>query len=89
MRFGVNMATLKDSLIQQIKQNIEGDENKSLDDLFIYQQGDKVQVTQGAFTGLEAVYKTKDSLERCVILINMLGQENEVAVDNQAIEKVA
>ena len=89
VRFGLNLATLNDSLIQQIKQNIEGNENKSLDDLLIYQQGEKVQVTQGAFTGLEAIYKTKDGLERCVILIKMLGQENEVSVDNQAIEKVA
>lgn len=85
----INLAITNDNLIQQIKQNIEGNDNKSLDDLLIYQQGEKVQVTQGPFTDLEAIYKTKDGIERCVILINMLGQENEVAVDNQEIEKVA
>ena len=89
VRFGLNHAILNDSLVEQIKQNIEGCDNKSLDDLLIYQQGEKVQVTQGPFKGLEAIYKTKDGLERCILLINMLGQQNEVAVENQAIEKLA
>ena len=88
VRFGLNYATLSDSLIKKIKQNIEGSDNKSLDDLLTYQQGDKVEVTQGPFKGLEAIYKTKDGLERCILLIKMLGQESEIAVENQAIEKL-
>jgi transcriptional antiterminator RfaH len=59
-----------------------------LDDLLTYQQGEKVQVTQGPFKGLEAIYKTKDGLERSILLIKMFGQEKEVAVENQAIEKL-
>ncbi|TWX72946.1 transcription/translation regulatory transformer protein RfaH [Colwellia sp. C1TZA3] len=89
VRFGLNLATLSESLIQQIKQNIAGNDNKSLDDLLSYQQGETVQVTQGPFKGLEAIYKTKDGLERCILLIKMLGQENEVIIENQAIEKIA
>ncbi|TWX54067.1 transcription/translation regulatory transformer protein RfaH [Colwellia hornerae] len=88
VRFGLNYATLNENLIKEIKQNIEGSDHKSLDDLLTYQQGEKVQVTQGPFKGLEAIYKTKDGLERCIILIKMLGQESEVAIENQAIEKL-
>ena len=87
VRFGLNYATLSDDLVNKIKQNIKGSDTKSLDDLLTYQQGEKIQVTQGPFKGLEAIYKTKDGLERCIILINMLGQESEVAVEKQAIEK--
>jgi transcriptional antiterminator RfaH len=89
VRFGINLATISESLIQQIKKNIAGDHNKSLDDLLTYQQGEVVQVTQGPFKGLEAIYKTKNGLERCILLIKMLGQESEVVIENQAIEKVA
>ena len=88
VRFGLKHATLNQNLVEQIRTNIEGSDNKSLDDLLIYQQGEKVQVTQGPFKGLEAIYKTKDGLERCILLIKMLGQENEVAVEHQAIEKL-
>ncbi|MGK0254951.1 MAG: transcriptional antiterminator RfaH [Mariniflexile sp.] len=74
VRFGLNHARLSDSLIEQIKQNIEGSDNRSLDDLLTYQQGEKVQVIQGPFKDLEAIYKTKDGLERSILLIKMLGQ---------------
>ncbi|MEW6996629.1 transcription/translation regulatory transformer protein RfaH [Colwelliaceae bacterium BS250] len=88
VRFGLNHAILNESLVEQIRQNIEGSDNKSLNDLLTYQQGEKVQVTQGPFKGLDAIYKNKDGLERCILLIKMLGQENEVAVEHQAIEKL-
>jgi len=88
VRFGLNIATLSESLLTNIKQNIDEGENKSLMDLLSYQQGDKVQVTQGPFKGLEAIYQTTDGLERSILLINMLGQQNKVAIENQRIEKL-
>ena len=87
VRFGVNLATLSEKLIQQIRQNIEGSVNKSLNDLLTYQQGEKVKVTQGPFKGLEAIYKAKDGLERSVLFIKMLGQENEVVAGNHIFDR--
>lgn len=60
---------MSDSLIKIIKQNINNIYSKLLDDLLTYQKGEKVQVTQDLFKGLEAIYITNDGLERCILLI--------------------
>ncbi len=88
VRFGLNHATISNTLIDKIKSDLQGeDTNKSLAQLLNYNTGDKVEINQGPFKGLGAIYKTKDGLERSILLIHMLGQENEVAVENQFIDK--
>ncbi|WP_394172268.1 transcription/translation regulatory transformer protein RfaH [Thalassotalea litorea] len=93
VRFGANMATVNEPLIEQLKQDTEitGDSEQlpSLADLENYHRGDALIVTNGPFKGLSAIYKSSDGLERSIILLNMLGQQNEVAVSNQDIDKEA
>ena len=75
-------------MIDKIKADLQGEDgNKSLAQLLNYNAGDKVEINEGPFKGLGAIYKTKDGLERSILLITMLGQQNEVAVENQFIDK--
>lgn len=88
VRFGLNHATIPNSIIDQIKKDVgeTQEEAKTLEELLNFKAGDKVNITEGPLKGLEAVYKTKDGLERSILMVKMLGQENEVAVDNDILD---
>ncbi|WP_228445440.1 transcription/translation regulatory transformer protein RfaH [Thalassotalea sp. HSM 43] len=88
VRFGANHAVIAKDMIEQMKQNQESDNSaKTLNDMLRFQRGDKVAINHGPFAGLEAIYKAKDGLERSVLMVKMLGQENDVCVDNQHFDK--
>jgi transcriptional antiterminator RfaH len=88
VRFGKSQSTIADNIIQGIKQSLEGEEeNKTLEQLLNFTENEQVDVTHGPFKGLQAIYKAKDGLERSILMVNMLGQENEMTVDNQHFEK--
>ena len=89
VRFGLNQATIDNSIIDDIKKSIAGNEQgKTLEELLAYCQGDTVELTQGSLKGLKAIYQAKDGLERSVLMVKMLGQESQVVVKNQDFEKV-
>ena len=88
VRFGMKQAVIDNTIIESLKQSLNSeDENKTLDELLSYTQGDQLEITTGPFKGLQAIFKTKDGLERSILMVKMLGQENEVTVKNQDFEK--
>jgi len=89
VRFGLNQATIDNSIINDIKQSIAtGNQGKTLDELLDYCQGDSVELTEGSLKGLKAIYQAKDGLERSILMVKMLGKESQVVVKNQNFEKI-
>jgi transcriptional antiterminator RfaH len=89
VRFGLNQATIDNSIIDDIKKSIaDNKQGKTLEELLAYCQGDTVELTQGSLKGLKAIYQAKDGLERSVLMVKMLGQESQVIVKNHDFEKV-
>ncbi|MFV4845767.1 transcription/translation regulatory transformer protein RfaH [Edwardsiella tarda] len=50
--------------------------------------GDRVRIVQGAFSGLEAIYRESDGEKRAILLLNLLNQEVSQSVDNGDFEKI-
>jgi transcriptional antiterminator RfaH len=89
VRFGLNQATIDDGIVNAMKKRIACDkQGKTLAELVERCQGDAVELTEGSFEGLKAIYQAKDGLERSVLMVKMLGQERQVIVKNQEFEKV-
>jgi transcriptional antiterminator RfaH len=89
VRFGLNQATIDNSIIDAIKRSIAGNkQGKTLEELLDYCRGDTVEFTQGSLKGLKAIYQAQDGLERSVIMVKMLGQQSQVVVKNGDFEKV-
>ena len=88
VRFGLNQATIGGGIIDDIKQSIATEkQGKTLGDLLDYCQGDSVELTEGSFKGLKAIYQAKDGLDRSILMVKMLGQESQVVIKNQGFEK--
>ncbi|MGR5127618.1 transcription/translation regulatory transformer protein RfaH [Photobacterium swingsii] len=51
------------------------------------QPGDKLVLEKGQYKGIEAIYHEPDGEKRSFMLINLLGKEVKVSVDNNEIVK--
>lgn len=47
--------------------------------------GDKVQVTEGAFEGCEAIFNSYSSDERICLLMNLIGKQHELVLLKKSV----
>lgn len=50
--------------------------------------GDKLTIKNGPFKGLNAIYQCSNGLERSIILVNILNNQNEVKISNKDIRVI-
>ena len=55
----------------------------------MFAEGDKVQLTQGAFAGLEGIYQMADGESRAMVLIEILSKPVRIAVKPVELRKLA
>ncbi len=84
VRFGTHVIPLPDSTIEGLR-SVLGEES-----VFVFDPGlkigDTVQITSGAFRGLEAVItQLLPAKERVKVLFEFLGRQTEVEVDSQKV----
>jgi len=66
------------ALLRQQEQQAEPVENRAE----LPHAGDRVHIIDGPFSGLEAIYRCEDGLERSILLIKLLQDDCEVSVGN-------
>lgn len=79
VRFGGMPATVPAVVMDSIK---------ALEEAFTGQQesepmfksGDKVQITEGPFAGLEAIYNMAKGEDRCLVFLDMLGKQQRIII---------
>ena len=84
VRFGGQPAIIPKQAIENIQQQEQlllGEPSEYPD----WKTGDRVQVIDGPFAGLNGIFQKQNSQERVIVLLNLLGQENSVAVDTNSI----
>jgi transcriptional antiterminator RfaH len=84
--FGAEPIKIPESLIQQLKRReIEGLTCTKAGGL--PQTGDKVNIIEGPFKGLQALYSHTHGQQRCIVLINLLNQQAPTSLANTQIRK--
>lgn len=73
-----------DRIIDEIRQRTERPDFR----LPYLQAGERVRITEGAFTDVEAIFLANDSEERVVLLMNILHQEQQVELPLRSIRKI-
>ena len=87
VRFGLNYATINNELIAQLKTDLaESSEQNTVETLTNIDKGEQLIITEGPLQGLTGIYQCKDGLERSVLLLNILGKENKVVIENNHID---
>lgn len=51
-----------------------------------FQRGDRVQITSGPFSGVEGIFLMDDGLHRSMVLIEMMGKQQHVAVESSQLD---
>ena len=52
-----------------------------------FQPGDALTILEGPFTSLNAVFQQPDGESRSTILLNFLGQQLHLTIENKSLEK--
>jgi len=84
VRFGGIPKALSSSFIEEMK-NLEDDKLNIQVDLPTWRPGDKVEIVEGALCGMKALFLADSGEERVVLLLNMLGGEHKLIVNQDAI----
>lgn len=85
VKFGQALAQVPESLIQSLKRQ---EANLQLSQpAHPFQQGDKLNVLHGPFANLNAVFRQPNGESRSLILLNFLGQQLELSIDNKNLAR--
>lgn len=82
--FGQTPAKIDDDLLESIRARSES----AVVQLRHFAPGEQVVVTQGPFTGVEALYQMADGQERVVVLLTILSKQARMTVPPTSIRKI-
>ena len=84
VKFGTNYARIPDGVIAFIKSN-ENLTSEKISNLDKFKPGDSVQITDGVFKNCIAIFKAFKSDERVILLMNLLGQQQNISIKRKSI----
>ena len=84
--FGGQPAKVDEALVSILK---VAEENQTDRLQKMFTAGDKVQLTHGAFAGLEGIYQMADGESRAMVLIEILSKTVRIAVEPAELRKLA
>lgn len=87
--FGERPAHVDDAVIAEIRKRESEDGIVPLTDIVSFKQGEAVEITHGAFSDRTGIFKCRSDKERVIVLLNLLGRDLSVTVDQEFIQKVA
>jgi len=82
VRFSDLPAIVPDHMIGELRSQCKGEniidltENKP----YVYEKGEEIEITVGSFRGIRAIIKEQMAQDRVVLLMNLLGKEQEIEI---------
>lgn len=89
VRFGEQMPSVPDELIQDLWAHAEPDTWVVCLDDSEPQIGDTVEVDDGPFAGLRGILQERTSEERVIVLLDILGKQSRVSVSRHALSRAS
>ena len=86
IRQGAMPQIVSEELVYNLMLNEDNDSYKEMFES-LPQQGDKLILEQGEFKGLDAIYQEADGEKRSFMLINLLGKQVKVSIENTDLIK--
>lgn len=86
VRFGGVPAEVPGSVMQQLLDIEASEELSEVSSQF--KAGSRVQVEEGPFSGLQAVYQLPKGEERCLVLLDMLGKQQRIEIEERFLRSI-
>ena len=83
--FGGKSARLDDAIVALLR-SMEGINQVATQRIF--NPGDRVQVTEGAFAGFEGIYQAADGTARAMVLIEFLSKQVQIGIQPAGLRRV-
>lgn len=84
VRFGGVPATVPNEVVAQLLE-IEDAQKNAASVQQTYKTGAAVEITEGPFAGLQAVYQMPKGEERCLVLLDMLGKQQRIEIEERVL----
>ena len=90
VRFSEYPAEVPETIVQSLQAFADesGIVDQTLSNPFIYAPGDRVEITQTSFKGLHAIIKEQDDKQRVILLISLLGKQQELKLPLAAVVRL-
>jgi transcriptional antiterminator RfaH len=85
VRFNDRPVPVRDEVIESIRARL----TEHLDDEPYLKPGQRVRITEGAFSQLEALILATDGAERVILLLNILQQDQQLVFPLHSIRRLA
>lgn len=89
VRFGTELAVISEQVINAIKQRINPETGLIKIEPIKIKPGDKVKIFDGPLTGLNGIVAEKNSENRALILLELMGRPTKVQVDPIMLQRTA
>lgn len=87
VRFGQQLAPVPDTVVRYLQAQQDPDLGVRQAADWPQKPGDRVQILEGPFAGLTAVFETARGDERAALLLDLLGRQNRVVVPRNALSE--
>lgn len=88
VRFGTQITTVSQEVIQKMEALCHSLNDLTAVCVSLFKPGDRVEILSGSFCGLTAIFSVQDGLQRSILLLNFLNQENKISFSNKVIKKL-
>ncbi len=88
VRLGATLQAFPQPLLSSLKQ-AQALTGGVIEPAKVFESGDEVQLVSGPLAGMKAIFKARNSQERVVLLLNVLGNETQISVSTNLIRKVS
>ena len=85
IKVGEQPTLVKASIVEKIKA-LETEHLNQVKPHFT--SNDQVVISQGIYQGLEAIYQMDDSLERAVVMLNLLQRDTQLTLNKTQLKKI-
>lgn len=89
VKFGGQPAVIADEVIEMLLQHEDHDTGLHHDDRPQFSVGEPVRLVHGPLAGMEGVYSQEDGELRVMVLLDLLGKANQIAVNRDWVVKAA
>lgn len=89
VRFGGQPAVVPDAVMEALRQREDAASGMHEDKRPLFNAGDLVKLVEGPLAGMEAIFTEQDGDKRVIVLLELLGKANKVAVSRDWITRAA